>query len=144
MSTTRILWIVLGSVLVLGLLGAGGYALYRLGYAHGVQSSDIVLMPGDFHDEFFHHFEERYKDRFHPGDEGRFMDGFGGRFYFEQGRSRLPGRSAWSVSPFMILWVIPGLLFFVGFVALAIVGVNALIQSRRDVEETSTKSGAKK
>ena len=77
MSTRRILVRALLALLIVGILIGGGYALYRIGYAHGVQDSVQI------------EFGKRFDHGFPRGVERDFWSR-GGRFGFSPLRA-IPG-----------------------------------------------------
>ena len=96
------------TVVVLVILGAAGCALYRIGYVRGLAAS-----AGDF-----------------VGD--RFNCDFGGHFTWDQRRGNFPMfgmRRSYTAFP-MVSWI-PGVLLFVGVVALVVIAVNGLVNANR-------------
>ena len=96
------------TVVVLVILGAAGCALYRIGYVRGLAAS-----AGDF-----------------VGD--RFSRDLGGHFTWDQRRGNFPMfgiRHSYAAFP-MVSWI-PGLLLFVGVVALIVIAVNGLVNTNR-------------
>jgi hypothetical protein len=99
---------VLLTVIVLAVLAAAGYAIYRLGYTHG-----LTTTSGDFmRDRFFHDFGGRFPHGMRRG-------GFGMRQPF------------YGLS---LLRVVPGFLLFVGVVALVVIAVNSMQNKTRKSE----------
>ena len=145
MSTRRILWIVLGTIVVIGLLSAGGYALYRAGYVRGVRVSAAQMMPGDFRQGFMDHFMDRFEDRF-PGEFGdRFGDRFGGKLQLDRARGRFTQHDPYPYYlPFPTFWVIPGFLLLVGVVALVVIAVNSFARSKPENDSRESPSKVKK
>ncbi len=96
------------TVVVLVVIGAVGCALYRFGYARG-----LVASAGDF-------------------VGGRFSRNFGEHFTPDQRRGNFPMfgmRQSYTAFP-LVRWI-PGLLLFVGVVALVVIAVNGLVQANR-------------
>jgi hypothetical protein len=96
------------TVVVLVILGAAGCALYRFGYVRGLAAS-----AGDF-------------------VGGRFIRDFGGHFSSDKRRGNFPMfgmRQSYTAFP-MVRWI-PGLLLFVGVVALVVIAVNGLVRPNR-------------
>lgn len=113
MSKTNIFTTILVMVIAIAVLAAGGFALYRYGYAQGLSVS-VGEIVGD-------RFGRDFGDRFTPG--------FGGHFTPELRRGGLPMfgiRQPFSAFP--LFWSIFGLLLLVGVVALVVIGINSLIR----------------
>lgn len=106
MSRTSTIRVVLITVLLILVIGAAGYALYRLGYSHGVAALDGDLPAA----RLFRGFGERALPNYH----------FGGT----------PTLAHRSVGFFPFLWGLPGLFLVVGIVALAVVGLVSLFRKQ--------------
>lgn len=104
MSRTNILRVVLITILVILVIGAAGYALYRLGYSHGV-----AALNGDL-----------------PAE--RFFRGFGERVIPEHRFGGAPMIAHRSFGFFPYLWGLPGLLLVIGIVTLAVIGLISLFR----------------
>ncbi len=105
------------TVVVLVIHGAAGCALYRIGYVRGLAAS-----AGDF-------------------VEARFSRDFGGHFTWDQRRGNFPMfgmRQSYTAFP-LGKWI-PGLLLFVGVVALVVIAVNGLVQANRSSVHQSISS----
>jgi flagellar basal body-associated protein FliL len=115
MTRNNTIRVVLITVLLILVIGAAGYALYRIGYSHGVAAVDSDL-PAE---RLFRGFGERVL----PGH----------RF---DGTSMFASRS---VGFFPFFWGLPGLLLMVGIVTLAVVGFISLFrrQSSEPRQETN-------
>lgn len=113
MTKTKIFTTVLIIVIAIAILSAGGFTLYRFGYAQGLSASVGEIVGGRFSRDF--------------GD--RFTPGFGGHFTPELRRGGLPMfgmRQPFSTFP--LFRGIFGLLLLVGVVALVVIGINSLIR----------------
>lgn len=112
------IWItVLVTVVVLALLAAGGYALFRLGYVRGVASAAGGLML--------------------RGPESRFgVEGMHPFAHNMMPEWNHPGIYSYGMRAQPFGWFL-GLLFIVGVVALVVIAVNGLSQRNRSVVEES-------
>jgi hypothetical protein len=116
MKANRVLLTVLLVVLVVGLLAAGGWALYRLGYAHGGAAAAADVLP----EGLFRQFGGRMPHMF----DGRFPGGFR-QGVIPWGSMHQP----YLGFPFLS-WGL-GALLVVGVIALVVIAVNGLVSAGR-------------
>jgi hypothetical protein len=134
---------ILITVIVIAVLIAAGFAIYRLGYVRGLAASVgepmggrfFWFFDGDIPDEFGHRFPENFEDRFPEGFRGRMP------FYFRQGG--LPydrGFQPTTVFP----WArgTTGVVLFVGVVALVVIAVSSVIRLSRSPSQDLISSTA--
>lgn len=113
MSNRRIVLTVLITLVLIAILAAGGYALYRLGYVRGMSESAGVMM--------------------FQGFDGRFGDdrGLPFREFVSPGglRNRMPmaGFSHPGFSAYTPFGGFSGLLILIGVIALVVIAVNGLV-----------------
>lgn len=136
MGRSRTILTIVITVIVIVVLAGAGYALYRLGYAHGLAANLEETMGGRFawffSDEFPGDFSHRFPQRF----ESRFPEGFRDRVPQDFRRDGLA--FVWGYQPATLFpWArgITGLLLFVGVVALVVIAVNGLIRTRRPMPQ---------
>lgn len=115
MSRNKIILTVIVTVIVVGALAAGGYALYRLGYAHGQSGTTAGVFGENFGRNFGDRFMPEFRDRFSPEFHRDAMPMF-------SYRQPLGG--------FSFFRIIPGFLLVTGVVALAAFGLFTLIRKR--------------
>jgi hypothetical protein len=125
MSKSKVFWIVLISVVAVVAVFAGGYALYRVGYARGTTGDAGAFMSGRFDGHMFGDLDD-VDEHFMPWVRRGGMMSHSGRGYF------MPGY--WGAGFF-------GLLLGGGLLALAIYGGISLVRrNSASAEEPKTKS----
>jgi hypothetical protein len=110
MSGRRVFLTVVVALVVIGLLIAGGVALYRLGYARGIAAVVTSARNGQL---------PRFPERGMPGFDGGRMQvwPYGGMMLYEGHRS---------LGVFGFVGPIVGLLLLAGLVTLVVLGIRAL------------------
>ncbi len=116
MSKSKTFWIVLVSVIGVLAILAGGYGLYRLGYARGAGSEMVELMQDRFSDDEDFHMHE-FGEHMMPLGRHTGMRGIGFHGY------SMP-HLGWGGGFF-------GLLLGGGIVALAVYGVISLVRKNK-------------
>jgi hypothetical protein len=132
MGRSRTILTILITVIVIAVLAGAGFALYRLGYAHGLAANLGETLGGRFAWFFSDELPDDLDCRFPQHFEDKFPKGFGGRLPQDFRRSRVP--FVWRYQPTILFpWArgITGLLLFVGVVALVVIAVNGLVRTRR-------------
>jgi hypothetical protein len=123
MSKSKVFWIVLISVVAVVAVLAGGYALYRVGYARGTTGDAGAFLSGRLLGDLDR--ADRF-DHFMPGIHRGGMMSYGGRGYF------MPGY--WCAG-------FIGLLLGGGVLALAVYGGISLVRrNSASAEEPKAKS----
>ncbi len=132
MTRKRTILTILITVIVIAVLIAAGFAIYRLGYVHGLSANVGESMGGRFSWFFGEGLPGDFDHRFPGNFEDRFPEGLRDRFPQDFRRGGLP--HVWGYQPTTVFaWArwIAGLLLFVGVVALVVIAINGLVRTRR-------------